>query len=139
MLDTTSTADPTKNRNILNNVISQAKNKHLPYRKVKFNKHKHNNSKWITKGIVRSISFREKLYLKLKRTSVDYKSHSIIKLNLKTYQSILKRLIGDAKKQFYQKQFEKYKNYLKNTWGTIKQILNRTRSRGLHKIYLMCF
>ena len=30
LLDTTLTADPTKNLNIINNVISQAKNKHLP-------------------------------------------------------------------------------------------------------------
>ena len=132
------TADPTKNLNILNNVISQAKNKHLPYRKVKFNKHKHKNSKWITKGIVRSISFRDKLYLKLKRTPVDSERHSILKLNLKTYQSILKRLIRDAKKQYYQKQFEKYKNDLKNTWGTIKQILNRTRStQNISDVFLI--
>ena len=97
LLDTTLTADPTKNLNILNNVISQAKNKHLPYRRVKFNKHKHKNSKWITKGIVRSISYRDKLYLKLKRTPVDSERHNILKYNLKTYQSILKRLIRDAK------------------------------------------
>ena len=128
LLDTTLTADPTKNLHILNNVISQAKQKHLPYRRVTFNKHKHKNSKWITKGIVRSISYRDKLYLKLKRTPVDSERHSILKLNLNTYQSILKRLIRDAKKQYYQKQFEKYKNDVKNTWGTIKQILNRTRN-----------
>ena len=49
LLDTTLTADPTKN---LNNVIYQAKNKQLPYRRVQLNKHKHKNSNWITKGIV---------------------------------------------------------------------------------------
>ena len=136
LLDTTLTADPTKTLNILNNVISQAKNKHLPYRRVKFNKHKH--SKWITKGIVRSISYRDKLYLKLKRTPVDSDRHNILKYNLKTYQSILKRLIRDAKKQYYQKQFEKYKNDSKNTWGTIKQILNRTRStQNISDVFLI--
>ena len=62
LLDTTLTADPTKNLNILNNVISQAKNKHLPYRRVKFNKHKHNNYKWITKGIV-GLSHTEISYI----------------------------------------------------------------------------
>ena len=81
LLDTTLTADPTKNLNILNNVISQAKNKHLPYRRVKFNKHKENNSKWITKGIIRSILYRDKLYLKLKRTPVDSERHNILKYN----------------------------------------------------------
>ena len=92
LLDTTLTADPTINLNILNDMISKAKNKHLPYRTVKFNKHKHKNSNWITKG------YRDKLYLQLKRTPVDSEHHNIIKLNLKTYQSILKRLIRYAKK-----------------------------------------
>ena len=81
LLDTTLTVDPTKNLNILNSVISLAKNKHLPYRRVTFNKHKHNNYKWITKGIVRSISYRDQLYLKLKRTPVDPERHSILKFN----------------------------------------------------------
>ena len=117
LLDTTLTADPTINLNILNDMISKAKNKHLPYRTVKFNKHKHKhkNSNWITKGIVRSIKYRDKLYLQLKRTPVDSERHNILKLNLKTYQSILKRLIRDAKKQYYQKQFEKYKNDVNQT------------------------
>ena len=84
LLDTTLTADPTKKLNILNNVISQAKNKNLPYRRVKFNKHKNTKSNWITKGIVQSISFRDKLYLQLKRTPVDYERHNILRFNLKT-------------------------------------------------------
>ena len=33
------------------------------------------------------------------------------------------------KKSYYQHQFDKFKNDIKNTWGTIKQILNRTRSK----------
>ena len=94
-------------------MIYQAKNKHLPYRRVKFNKHKHTHththSEWITKGIVRSIPYRDKLYLKLKRTPVDSECHSILKFNFKTYQSILKRLIRDAKKIYYQKPLEKLK------------------------------
>ena len=63
LLDTTLKADPTKNLNILNNVIYQAKNKHLTYSRVKFNKHKHKNSNWITKGIVRSISYSRKQFV----------------------------------------------------------------------------
>ena len=40
----------------------------------------------------------------------------------------MKILIRDAKIPYYQKQFAKYKNNLKNTWGIIKQLLNHTRS-----------
>ena len=73
-----------------------------------------------------------------KGTPVDSERHSILKLNLNTYQSILKRLIRNAKKQYYQKQFEKYKNDVKNTWGTIKQILNRTRNnQNISDVFLI--
>ena len=42
------------------------------------------------------------------------------------------------KKQYYQKQFEKYKNDVKNTWGTIKQILNRTRNnQNISDVFLI--
>ena len=103
--------------------------KHMPSRIVKFNKHKHTKSTWITNGILRSISYRDKLYLELKRLPSDSERHANIKVNLKTYQSILRRLIRDAKKSYYQHQFDKFKNDIKNTWGTIKQSLNRTRSK----------
>ena len=49
--------------NILNEVISKAKDKHLPVRMIKFSKHKHGKSQWITKGIIRSIAYKEKVYI----------------------------------------------------------------------------
>ena len=49
--------------------------------------------------------------------------------NLKTYQVILKRLIRNAKKVYFQKKFDKFKSDIKNTWQTIKEILNRTRTQ----------
>ena len=66
-----------------NNLDIQAKQKHIPFRKVKFNKHKHNKSRWITNGLLRSISYRDKLYLKLKRLSADTERHTNLKMNLK--------------------------------------------------------
>ena len=63
-LDNSLATNPTqKNLNILNHAISQAKRKHMPSRIVKFNKHKHTKSTWITNDILRSISYRDKLYL----------------------------------------------------------------------------
>ena len=129
-LDNSLVNDPSHNLDILNNAISKAKQKHIPFRKVKFHKHKHKKSRWITNGLLRSISYRDKLYLKLKRLPADTERHTHLKINLKTYQSILKKLIRYAKKQYYQKQFNKFKNDIKNTWITIKQILNRTGNNG---------
>ena len=128
--DTALVSDPSTNLNILSHTISQAKHKHLPTRNVKFNKHKHKKSQWITHGILKSISYRDKLYLTLKRLPVDSERFNNVKINLKTYQSILRRLIRDSKKQYYQKKFDNCKNDIKNTWCTINQILNRTRSNA---------
>ena len=41
---------------------------------------------------------------------------------------MLKRLIRNAKKSYFQKNFDKYKCDIKNTWQTITETLNRTRS-----------
>ena len=128
-LDNSIATNPNQNLNILNYAISQAKRQHVPSRTAKFNKHKHKISTWITNGILRSISYRDKLYLELKRLPYNSERHANTKVNLKTYQSILRRLIRDAKKSYYQHQFDKFKNDIKNTWGTMKHILNRTRSK----------
>ena len=129
MLDPQLNADPTDNLTTLNVLISQAKDKHLPTKFVKFNKHKHKKSNWISTGIIRSIKYRDKLYMRLKRVPVDSEMYTQLKTNLKTYQVILKRLIRNAKKVYFQKKFDKFKSDIKNTWQTIKEILNRTRTQ----------
>ena len=129
MLDPQLNADPTENLTTLNVLISQAKDKHLPTKFVKFNKHKHKKSNWISTGIIRSIKYRDKLYMRLKRVPVDSEMYTQLKTNLKTYQVILKRLIRNAKKVYFQKKFDKFKSDIKNTWQTIKEILNRTSTQ----------
>ena len=49
MLNTTNHINPNDNLNILNEVISKAKDKHLSVRMIKFSKHKHRKSQWFTK------------------------------------------------------------------------------------------
>ena len=70
----------------------------MPTKKVKINKHKHKKSKWITQGIIRSITFRDKLYLKMQLSPKDTPEYTAIKINLKTYNNILKR--NKASKDF---------------------------------------
>ena len=128
LMNKTIDADPNENLNILNRIISQAKDKHLHLRYVKYDKHKHKKSLWITNGIIRSITFRDKLYLQLKRSPAGSDQHTVLKMNLNTYKLHLKRLIRSAKKNYYQGQFSKFKNDIKNTWRTIKQIINRDQN-----------
>ena len=95
-------------------------------KKVKINKNKHKRSKWITQGIIRPITFRDKLYLNMTVTRKDTTEYTAIKLNLKTYNNILKRNIRQANILYYQHQFDKYINNIKKTWGVIKELVNRT-------------
>ena len=61
-LDFTETACPNKNYGIMENVINTTYHKHLPTKKVKYNKYKHKDATWITQGIMNSIKFRDDLY-----------------------------------------------------------------------------
>ncbi len=54
--------DPNNTYNILHSVIQDAKNKHMPTNLIKYIKYKHNKSKWVTFGIIKSTQFRDNLY-----------------------------------------------------------------------------
>ena len=60
-------ANPNINYSILEKIVLDSKRIHLPVKTVKFNKYKHKRADWITSGIVKSIHFRDKLYLRLKK------------------------------------------------------------------------
>ena len=46
------TADPNIDYYIMHEAIIRAKNKYMPSKLVKFNKHKHKKSTWITQGLL---------------------------------------------------------------------------------------
>ena len=51
--------------------------------------------------------------------------HEVMVINLHTYNNILKCSIRKAKAYYYYSRFEKYKNDMRNTWVTIKEIISR--------------
>ena len=59
---------------------------------------KHKNSLWITQGIIRSIAYKDKLYITLKKTPTNNPDYDAIKLNLYTYTELLQFNIRQAKK-----------------------------------------
>jgi len=119
-------ANPDSNYNILHEIIQNGMNKYMPLKTRKFNKYRHRNSKWISQGIIHSIQYRDKLYQKVRQTPTTSPMHNQLSTNLKTYNKILKKAIQVAKKQYYEKQFNRFKNDIKHTWTTIKDILNKT-------------
>ena len=111
--------NPNENYDILEKIIIHNINKHFPRRQVKFNKYKHKKNTWITKGILHSINFRDNLYRELKKACPNSDIYSTIKVNLRTYNKILKRNILLAKQMHYKTKLDKYKNDIKGTWGVI--------------------
>ena len=124
-LNTHIDADPSINYDIVNYIISNIHKDCMSHKKVKFNKHKHAKSDWITQGIIKSIQFRDNLYVKLKQTQTNTLAYITEKTNLKTYNKILKRNIEHPKRIYYEHRFNKYKNVAKNTWKVIKELINR--------------
>ena len=57
-------------------------------------------------------------------------------MNLKVYNKILKKSIRDARKKYFDQQFEKYKGDIKNTWKTISEALCNANYKNsvIHKI-----
>ena len=110
LLDNNLIADPNKNYNIIENIITNSKNKHLPTKLVRFNEYKHKLSPWITNGILTSISFRDKLYHKLGKTQKDSATYDVLNNNVRNYKSILNKAIKIAKRENYHGILLKYKH-----------------------------
>ena len=125
-LDQSPNANPNANYDILHDVMQCAKNKHMPYKTVKLKKYKHKKSAWITLGLLKSIRYRDKLYKTLKTTRPESSKYFAIRINLTTYNTILKKSIRTAKRIHYESCFNKFKNNIKKTWETINGILSRT-------------
>ena len=50
--------------------------------------------------------------------------YELLKYNLKIYSDYLNRCIRTAKKEFDYNEFNKYKNDIRKTWDTLKEIIN---------------
>ena len=130
--------DPNLNYDILHDHITKRKEKHLPFKFEKFNKHKHNNNKWISFGIIRSIKTRDAMYLKFKRCKQHSIEYHTLKNNLHVFNCILTKAIREAKIQYHDNLFCQYKNDSKKTWQTISNIIckSNTKRKTLDKIML---
>ena len=104
------TADINLNYEMINDEILRAKNKHMPCKLVKFNKYKHKKSAWITLGLLKSIRYRDKLYKQLRLSNPNSLHYDTLKLNLKTYNLILRKSIISAKQMYYESRFNRFGN-----------------------------
>ena len=125
-LDQSFMADVNQNYNIMHQEIYDTIEKHTLKKIVKSNRHKHKISKWITHGIIKSIKYRDKLYKKLKMTHHESPDFIILKVNLKSFNTLLKKTIRAAKYMYYESTFTKNKTNIRNTWKTINAIISKS-------------
>ena len=130
-LDQNPLSGPNNKYNILMDVLENANVKHMLYQLVTFNKYKHKNSLWITNGILNSIKHRDNLHKQIKLTNPTSIGYSIKKINLKTYNCILKRSIRAAKLIYYEQLFNKYKNYTRKTWKSINNFFSNIQQKEI--------
>ena len=96
-LDINILSDPTQNNNKIEKTILEAKEKHLPPKIMRLNKHRHKISPWITNGILASIRHRDKIYYQKSQIPTTDANHHILESNLKMYSRVLNRLYGKLK------------------------------------------
>ena len=88
-IDKRLTAYPNANYKKMHDIIEKTKNTHMTSKFVKFNNINTKKSKWIPRGLLRSIRFRDNLYKKLKLTNPGSREYEILSINFKTFNRII--------------------------------------------------
>ena len=96
----------------------------IPITKCSNNRRKEPISPWITKGLLKSINNKNKLYKQYINSPTIEKRQKF-----KTYKNKLNMLIRKAKRKYFFKKFERSKNDMKQTWNTINNILGRGKKQ----------
>ena len=87
------------------NVLTEITNKYAPLRKLSRKEVNSKTKPWLTKGLLKSISTKSKLF---KQCFKKQKSHLFLKY--KTYLNKLTKLKEIAKKIYYQKKLQSHKD-----------------------------
>ena len=135
-LDKSLMADVNQNYNIMHQEIYDTIEKHTLKKTVKLNKYKHNISKWITHGIIKSIKYRVKLYKTLKMTHHESPNYTILNVNLKAFNTILKKTIRAAKYMYYESTFSRNTTNIRNTWKSINEIISKSPPKNNFQPFL---
>ena len=109
--------DPNKVILKIVNVITEITNKYTPLRKLSPKEVKSKTKPWLTKGLLKSLSTKNKLF---EQCFKKQKSHLVLKY--KTYLNKLTKLKEIAKKIYYQKELQLHKDNVSKEWKIINEI-----------------
>ena len=86
---------------------------------------------WITKGLLKPINQKNKLY---KNYICNRSNPQLVKY--KTYKNKLILLLRTAKKRYYEMQLDKSKENIKQTWRILNHVINRNKRKASSTLQL---
>ena len=93
-------------------------NQHAPFKRVSKRQAKLKRKPWITTGILKSISVKNKLYKRFLKSKDKFWYQ-----RYKYYRETLNHLIRKSKRMFYKDYFDDCKNDIKNVWKGINDLI----------------
>ena len=109
--------------NKLDTIITDGLNQFLPKKTVKFRRNKHPMNPWLTKRLLRSINYKNKLYREMIKARSNIEVYEVLRTNYITYRQILSKLIKTAKKTYYSNYFDNHKTSMVKTWSKINDLI----------------
>ncbi len=117
---------------LFHNNLLDTINKHVPLKPVTKKMYKQKLKPWVTKGILKSISIKNKYYKKFLKT----KNLNFYK-KYKCYRDLINHLIRKSKKNYYASYFEKFQKNSKKLCGGIKELINTDTKNKNPKLSLL--
>ena len=102
----------------------------FPMRRFRLNRKRAPRKPWVTPGLAKSCSTKEKLYKKFtKNPSLENKLKYI------AFRNKLNTLLRKSEQSYYYNKFEYYKSDIKSTWRIIKNLLNTRDQSPLNDVF----
>ena len=96
----------------------------FPMERIKCRTLQNRNFPWITKGLLKSISKKNRLYKQLINSPNKQRE-----LRYKIYKNKLTHVIRNAKRTYYENRFEIAKNDMKLTWRLVNKVINKRKTK----------
>ena len=118
--------DPEMSYNKFHNKVMNLLNIHCPITKTKLHKHNIPKKPWVTRGLIKSIQSKDKLYKKyLNNPSFENKTRYT------KYRNHLHQLLRFSKKSHITSELELHKYNMKKTWETLNNLLGRNKQNKM--------
>ena len=106
-------------------IIKSNLNTHIPLKKIKLNYKRKPRLPWISTSILRSINRKNNLFYKYKKKPTEQTRSKYV-----NYKNTLTKLLRIQKKEYYTNKLNLFKHDMKNTWKTIKDVMNAPKEKS---------